>query len=295
MIQARTTLARALLLAIAVTSMMLLAVGICGARAYQPASTLELAGLSGIESASPPYKVYVPVAFRPASGWGDVVGKVQNASTGLPIAGAQLCGGAAQCTTTDSQGNYALRGLPEGQTSVTASAQGYSPLQNAVNVVRNQTTVSNFPLSAVLVAPEMRIVLTWGANPRDLDSHLWLPASNPYHVYYSTKGSSSSFPWATLDMDNRGLDPVNDTGKPETISIKQPYVGKYIYAVKLFTGTGTLSTSGAVIRVYNFSGLLAQWSVPAGTGDWWYVFDMDGATEAITPRNVIQSGSPAPY
>jgi hypothetical protein len=37
-------------------------------------------------------------------------------------------------------------------------------------------------------------------------------------------------------------------------------------------------------------------TVPAtGTGSWWYVFNLDGATGGITVKNQVQNCSPGPY
>jgi hypothetical protein len=50
------------------------------------------------------------------------------------------------------------------------------------------------------------------------------------------------------------------------------------------------------VQVYGQSGLVAQFDVPtSGSGRWWYVFDLNGGTGQITPRNVIQSGQPGSY
>ena len=145
-------------------------------------------------------------------------------------------------------------------------------------------------MSPTLAAGEIRVVLTWGQNPSDLDSHLWLPASNAYHVYWANRGSCTGSPWACLDVDD-----VTSYG-PETTTIKQRYNGTYVYAVYNYTGSPSINSSQGVVHVYGQSGLVATFNVPAGgSGRWWYVFDLNGNSGAIIPRNVVQTNSPAPY
>ena len=68
----------------------------------------------------------------------------------------------------------------------------------------------------------LRLTLTWGENPRDLDSHLWTPSieGSPYHVYFGSKGSENSRPYAQLDVDD-----VSSYG-PENITIKRLFNGR---------------------------------------------------------------------
>ena len=129
-------------------------------------------------------------------------------------------------------------------------------------------------------------VLTWGASPTDLDSHLWLPAASPFHVYYANRGSQTVFPFASLDRDD-----VTSYG-PETTGILRYYAGTYKYAVYQYSSSGTLSTSGAQVKVYRNGALIQSYNVPSGTGRWWYVLDVNGSTGGITPRNYLMSSQP---
>jgi hypothetical protein len=152
---------------------------------------------------------------------------------------------------------------------------------------------------------EVRIVLRWGAEPRDLDSHLWLPVASPDHIAWFDKGALGAFPFAELDIDD-----VSGIG-PETITIADLQAGTYLYAVHLFAGTGTIGTSGATVQVHQGANLLATYSPPAeGPWDtqdptanpyndrriWWKVFELtsDGTDAVLTGINV-SSTDPAPY
>lgn len=237
-------------------------------------------------------KVCLPSVLK---GWtkGSVAGRVVSAVTGLPIPGGTVCALATgQCVTTDGNGNYRIDGIPIGQQTLRASAGGYVSLEQSTGVDGGVTVMLNFALSPQLGQGEMRIVLTWGQDPRDLDSHLWLPSGQPYHVYYprSHRGSLTSWPWANLDVDD-----TSGYG-PETVTIVQRYPGTYVYAVYLYSGSGSLATSGARVQVYGTGGLVREFQVPgSGSGRWWYVFDLDGASGGITARNYITMNCPASY
>ncbi len=237
-------------------------------------------------------KAYLPIILRrPALPPGTISGRVVNAVNAQAIAGAQVCVlSSNQCATTNSQGNYSIANVVAGNQTVRATASGFTTLQQGVNVPGGGTATLNFALSPVLGQGEVRIVLTWGATPADIDSHLWLPAAHPYHVYYANTGNCTASPYACLDVDDR-----NGYG-PETITIKQRFNGTYVYGVHNWSNETAITNSGGRVQIYGPSGLLAQYNVPtSGNGLWWYVFDLNGATGQLTPRNIIQNNPPGSY
>ena len=133
------------------------------------------------------------------------------------------------------------------------------------------------------------MVLTWGAVPEDLDSYLFISSGTQnYTVYFGDEGSSTTFPFATLDFD------VTDGHGPETMTINSVMTDAlYRYSVNLFSGSsGTLSTSQARVDVYNGSNLVATFTPPSGgTGEWWHVFSM--RNNAVTPINTIDDTEPS--
>jgi len=141
------------------------------------------------------------------------------------------------------------------------------------------------PASTVL---PIVIILTWKANPPDLDSHLWLPSTTPYHVNWpvSSQGSDTSFPYAYLDRDD-----TNGYG-PEKIVIKRYYAGIYTYAVNCYK-CSNLKASGASVRVYRGENLIYTFSVANASGSdpssWWTVFEINGNNGGITGRNTLNS------
>ena len=190
----------------------------------------------------------------------------------------------------DSLGYYEFNELIPGSYTVRTNEPGFNPSTSFVTL-RPGHVESAYQL---VMSPEgstvLRIVLTWGLNPSDLDSHLIVPEGEgaQFEVRWNHRGSFVSWPYADLDVDD-----VTSYG-PETITITQPQPGVYSYAVYRYSGTGSLLTSNARVMVYGSEGLIRQWNVPsAGSGDWWYVFDLDAPTEHLSSVNIVQSSPPA--
>ncbi len=127
-----------------------------------------------------------------------------------------------------------------------------------------------------------KIVLTWGQNPRDLDSHLYTPVidGSSHHVWYSSKGSAISLPYVWLDLDD-----VSSYG-PETIWFERFFSGEYKYSVYQYSSDGALATSGAHVEIISAGRLIASFDVPTDlSGRTWEVFTINGGTKTITPIN----------
>jgi len=246
-----------------------------------------------------------------------LTGLVTDALDGQPVAGA-LVTVAGLSATTDSQGNYVINNVPSGalvanfhasQTSgsaplsiaftdqstensntVTCSKTGYSTYNNNQVVIPIGGSLTlNISLSPTLAAGNMRFVLNWGESPSDLDSHLNTPdiEGQAYHVYYGDEGSENSAPYAVLDYD------ITTGYGPETMTIYQMYSGTYQYYIHNYSDTPDITTSQAVVQIYNESGLIKTLQVPiSGTGLYWYICDVNGSNGALTIRNIIQENAP---
>ncbi len=134
-------------------------------------------------------------------------------------------------------------------------------------------------------------MLSWGQDPSDLDSHLWVPQGTGfYEVYFGDEGTCDADPWACLDVDD------TDSYGPETITITQMQGGTYSYAVHWYSGTGSWAGSDAVVKVYDASGLLKTYYAPSdttfGEDSWWYVFDLDGGV--IVTKDSLSDTPPLP-
>nr|WP_323660782.1 tetratricopeptide repeat protein [Pectobacterium versatile] len=142
---------------------------------------------------------------------------------------------------------------------------GYSDL-----VVKCPCDGMTYAISPVMKSLDgMRIVLTWGENPDDLDSHLIYPGN---HIYFSHKNGRD----ANLDVDD------TDSFGPETITIDKKRLGEsYIYAVHDYSNSEkanslALSASRAKVFVYVGSSQVRSYSVPLNkTGNIWTVFRLN--------------------
>lgn len=138
------------------------------------------------------------------------------------------------------------------------------------------------------------IALTWNAEPRDLDAHLWTPAveGDSWHIYFGRHGFLHIAPYCSLDVDD-----ITSYG-PEHITIARAFPGEYIYAVHHWSGDSTISTSGAVVRIYHYGSLTRTFNVPntpAGDNWWWHVFKLNAENGTITELNVIDPNPPLPW
>ena len=210
-------------------------------------------------------------------------------SNGTPISGAKVeCWsiGWTQEIITSSDGTFVRIPVETGVTfKYQASKGGHrSTVLTAGPFSENE---ENNVGDIILDAPLIQITLTWGANPRDLDSHLAarLNGNNTFHIYYYEEGSLTSWPYANLDTDERyGYG-------PEVVSISKLQAGTYRYSVRHFIGDGTIAASGAEVNViipnigiYRYTPPTTQ---PSGT-DIWRVFDIViGSTGTVTAVNLV--------
>ncbi|MFD1953929.1 S-layer homology domain-containing protein [Paenibacillus thailandensis] len=165
---------------------------------------------------------------------------------------------------------------------------------NEKNVSENQTAIR------VPAGNETRIVLTWGQDPQDLDSHLIGPGEGEgeFHTWYGNKVYDTE-EGVRVDLD---LDDVTSYG-PETTTIRVDRDGTYKFYVHHYSGSGTLKTSGAKIEVYR--GAVVEptevYEVPTGSGDelYWIVFEMtvENGVATFTAINEFTNEDPAtgPY
>jgi len=225
---------------------------------------------------------------------GGISGTIRNATTGNGMPGASVSvfdninATAVQTQTSDASGNFTFANLPAGTYRVSAAANGFTPSQRTGVAVGNGGVTANQDL--VLSASgtnTVTIVLTWGASPSDLDSHLTGPNADisRFHVYYAARGSKTTAPFANLDVDD-----VSSFG-PETITITQMNIGTYRYLVHDFsnrnsTTSTALGTSGAKVQVYTATGV-QTFFVPAQAGTLWTVFELSGtlANPLILQKN----------
>ena len=183
---------------------------------------------------------------------------------------------------TDAHGFF-MQKFDYGKYDVLFSKPGYLSSKHEFEMDLTELPVAmNFAM-----APEVkdfRIVLTWGAFPKDLDAHLAgpRPEGGRFHLWYRNKVlvGGKNF----LDRDD-----TNAYG-PETMTIYKPARGVYTYAVQNYSGrhhSGSLdlSMSGAHVDVYANGRLQGSFNVPRGKrGNVWQVFRID-ESQHIVPLN----------
>ena len=131
----------------------------------------------------------------------------------------------------------------------------------------------------------MRIELTWGAQPRDLDAHLW--DANGNHLYFN----NPSINGASISQDDE------DGFGPEEVQINRFYTGSASYAFAVKAVAGFESSETVTVKVYEGSNTVPSYTfTKAGfyisTGLWWHVLNIDPATQGVTYVNSEQSSSP---
>ncbi len=210
-----------------------------------------------------------------------------NNKTGAYVEGVEI--------ETNSSGYYYFENLPVGYYTVEASLHGYvTGYTNIIVLNTNPKTDFDFTITPLLAEDEIRIVLTWGDKPSDLDSHLIgrTPSDDTFNVYYSDK----NYYYDNIEMANLDVDDTSSYG-PETITILENIHGAYTYAVHDYSNRSSsdstaLSLSGAVVRVFVGSEQIGEYHVPTDqVGTYWTVFQISGSGR-IVPVNSISNIKP---
>lgn len=195
---------------------------------------------------------------------------------------------------TDKYGYYSINLAPGTYTGELVK-QGYvttyliaSSASDVFLTDQNETAIR------AAASKEIKIMLTWGETPRDLDSHLTGPTPDQeewFHTaYYDKVYQKNGVTYVDLDWDD-----VNSYG-PETTTIRQLTDGKYLFFVHNYSGnyvdryvnsdgevttgdTITLRNSDAKVQIYKGNSIVADktYSVPTGTDNefYWVVFSLD--------------------
>lgn len=142
----------------------------------------------------------------------------------------------------DSSGNYKFEKVSSGMYTMEISKDGYITQFQTIVVGARENEYTVF-LTPKMSSGELRVVLSWADNPRDLDAHM-VCYDNGYQRYHIAFFNESYKDEANLDYD------VTYGRGPETITIKYNSQYEYRYYVHWFSGSGTWSTSNAKVYVY---------------------------------------------
>jgi len=232
------------------------------------------------------------------NGTGEISGTIYNALGGKGIENIKIdlreginvySGQIAITTTTNNDGFYSFSNLNAGNYSAEVSGSEFESNFFTVICIGGMSVPNqNAAITPILNPTEVRIILTWGKTPYDLDSHLTGQGNdnNRFHVSYWKKSyKENELIYADLDLD--------DTWSfgPETITIYHQNNGSYRFYVHDYSNhpesvSFSLSNSGAQVRVYQGSDLSETFNIPANRGGTlWSVFEMNDGT--IYPVNEI--------
>ena len=176
--------------------------------------------------------------------------RVVNATTNRPIPKAKLKMKATNVVhDSDDNGEHNFANRPNRGTQIETSSPGFVAQTREVDEASPEMVVA---LSPELKSGEMRIVLSWGATPRDLDSYLlaYPTGQSSYRIHFRFK---ARLPEAKLDVDA-----TNGKG-PETITLTGLSAGRYVYRVYDYTNKNSatpallnpeIKTSNAVVTFY---------------------------------------------
>lgn len=187
--------------------------------------------------------------------------------------------------TSDEDGEFEISNLRAGTYVLEINAEGYVTNYAAIEVpIRGEVNMGTISLTKEIDPDAYRIVLTWGEEPEDLDSHLRAVDSSgeDVHIYFNNEYDDS----ANLDWDD------TTSYGPETITITDfKELSGIRYAVHNYTDADAnsddpeairLANSEAVVKVYRGSSLLKTYEVPKNIkGTVWTVFSISGNGEIL--------------
>ncbi|MBF0430861.1 MAG: carboxypeptidase regulatory-like domain-containing protein [Fibrobacteria bacterium] len=202
-----------------------------------------------------------------------------NALSGEGLAGARVVINGVGDFMSDTEGKV-LFAVPEDRSyDVTISKPGFITSVFKIEITAGTMVYNRFSVSPDLKLGHIRIVLDWGAKPKDLDAHL--VKKGEYHISYR-KQKNYADGVAMLDRDDK-----NGHG-PETITITHlDENADYEYYIHDYTNrkkkeTSKLSKSKAWVKIFGQEGLLHIYKVPEDMmGKKWNVFSITNGKISI--------------
>lgn len=188
--------------------------------------------------------------------------------------------------TDECTGDYSIM-LEPGNYTIVFTAEKYGTTSINVAIAENLCVSKDVEMSPEfdIDSSSFRVVLKWGENPRDLDSHMFGPteSNNVFHVYYSNKNQGETW----LDLDD------TTSYGPETTTVSTVNDGVYSFYVHDYTNRGssnstTLSNSEANVQIFVGDARYAKIEVPKNVGGTvWHVFDYDSRTDEFKLVNTF--------
>jgi hypothetical protein len=179
------------------------------------------------------------------------------------------------------------------------SASGFVSATRTLTVAQGTNPDLTVSLAPINSSGGVTLVLTWGAQPRDLDSHLSGPdrSGGRFHVFFGSRQQPQPSPYAVLDLDD------TSSFGPETTTIsRDPTTGQFVpgtyrYWVHNFSGEAPFSASQAHVTVSAGGAQIGDFDVSGASGNpaqsIWRVADLtiDAAGNvSITPVQSFTAG-----
>lgn len=214
---------------------------------------------------------------------------IKNAVTGSSINGAtvKIYSGFNTTSTLISTQNLSTSNfdtsLNAGYYTLVIQKDGYIDATYSISIGSNKTTFKDLIISPTIGDSEIRVVLSWGYSPSDLDSHMTKVKDgiNIYHLYYGNHSVSEG----SLDTDD------TSSYGPETITLRNMDVSEnteyhyYVHNYSGYTADG-LSNSNAKVEIYYGNQTYTAY-IPSGYGHSWKVFDINNGQISICHDDCI--------
>jgi hypothetical protein len=193
--------------------------------------------------------------------------------------------------TTNYLGYFELDSCPTGTFRIILETPSHlGRILKDVVFVNGSNNLGDIALISPPADDNYLIVLTWGADPTDLDAHFTGPdgTGGRFHICY----------WDTATNNNQIRIDRDDSWRygPETVSISHLYEGSYRYSVHNYSdqtenGGQEIAESPARVEIYENNQLIQTFTPPSfegSTGNTWRVFELDFSqgTVEIIPLNL---------
>jgi len=225
---------------------------------------------------------------------GTLTGVVRDAISGQVLDGALVRVGPSLQTTSGADGVFTLTNVPLGTQTLQTERAGFVIDTRALTVVGGVNPAITVALTPVRPLGDLTLVLTWGSQPPDLDSHLSGPdtSGGRFHLFYQNR-TSPPVPYVNLDLDDT-------TGQgPETITIRRhPATGAFIpgeyrYWVHNFSQSPEFAGSNARVAIGQDANQLAEFRIGDAAGDpqldIWYVVALNVDTAGNVTVTTVQT------
>ncbi len=191
---------------------------------------------------------------------GTITGNVVDANKGaaqsaITVTVLDWTGTVAATTTTSSTGAFTTTTLSPGTYTVVFSNPSFFDLDVDNVVVNGNTNIGQQALCQVLVEPQVRAVLLWGSNPRDLDLHVVGPTAktasdgaptNRFHIWYDERSWDENTGKYTAAGNPDGTSSTTSLVQDDTTSFGPEAINLFGHGTGYAFGTYTWS-------VYDYS------------------------------------------